>query len=192
MIELGLRLFIVNGVFRCHGIVVGDEVSQKLLPVVGRVVKRNRFQKRLGRFLYPFRAHVQRPGNFLAARFAAQLLSQTHGGLRHAMPCLGGVDGDADGAGLIGHRAQDTLAHPPRRIGAEFEPFAVLEPFSRPHQSDVAFLNKIQQTQSPPRKPFRLIDHESKISLNQIVLRLFQLATIDVQLSLNAVQAFSQ
>ena len=51
------------------------------------------------------------------------------------------VNGDADGAPLVGDSSRDALADPPRGISAELIAALVIEFINGAHQTDVAFLN---------------------------------------------------
>ena len=52
---------------------------------------------------------------------------------------------DADGARLVGDRAGDGLADPPRGVGRELVAAAVFELVHRLHQADVAFLDQVEE-----------------------------------------------
>ena len=55
---------------------------------------------------------------FLGRRLAAHLLQQLLGGVAELHQHVDHVDRNADRAGLIGNRAGDRLANPPRGVGA--------------------------------------------------------------------------
>ena len=55
---------------------------------------------------------------------------------------------DADGARLVGDRARDGLADPPRGVGRELVAAAVFELVHRLHQADVAFLDQVEELQA--------------------------------------------
>jgi hypothetical protein len=58
------------------------------------------------------------------------------------------VHRDADGARLVGDRAGDGLADPPRGVGRELVAAAVFELVHRLHQADVAFLDQVEELQA--------------------------------------------
>src|SRR3546814_18612635 len=58
---------------------------------------------------------------------------------------------DLDRARLVGDRAGDRLPDPPGRIGRELVAAAILELVDRLHQTDIAFLNEIQELQAAVR-----------------------------------------
>ncbi len=77
-----------------------------------------------------------------------QLLQERPRHVPNAAHGLDHVDRDANRAALIGHRAGDRLANPPRRVRAELEAAAVFELIDSPHQAGVAFLNQVQERQA--------------------------------------------
>src|SRR5262252_6532614 len=81
------------------------------------------------------------------------------------------VRGDADGARLIGDRAGDRLADPPRRIGRKLVAAAVFEFVDRLHQADVPLLDEIEELQ--PAAPVLLGDRndETEVGFDQFLLR---------------------
>ena len=58
------------------------------------------------------------------------------------------VDRDADGSALVGDGACDALADPPGGVGAELIAALVIEFIHGAHQSDVSFLNQVEEFQS--------------------------------------------
>ena len=62
-----------------------------------------------------------------------------------AIQRLDHVDRKTDRAAVVGDRPRDGLANPPRRVRRELEPAAELESIDRLHQTEVAFLDEIQE-----------------------------------------------
>ena len=58
------------------------------------------------------------------------------------------VHRNANRAGLIGNRAGNRLANPPRGVRAELEAAAILVLIDGSHQAGVAFLNQVQEAQA--------------------------------------------
>ena len=81
------------------------------------------------------------------------------------------VHGNADGARLIRDGARDRLPHPPRRISGELVTAAVFELLHRLHQSDIAFLNQIQELQPAIVVAFGDAHHQPEIRLDQFLAR---------------------
>jgi hypothetical protein len=88
--------------------------------------------------------------------------------------------GDADRARLVGDRASDRLADPPRRIGREFVAAAVLEFIDRLYQPDIAFLDQVEELQPTVGVFLGDRDHEAQIGLDHLLLgaRGFALAAL--------------
>ncbi len=80
---------------------------------------------------------------------------------------------NADGAGLVGDRARDGLANPPRGVRGELVAAAPLEFVDGFHQADVAFLNQVEELQSAVRVLLRDRYDQAKVRFDQFFLRLF-------------------
>ena len=61
---------------------------------------------------------------------------------------LNHMHGDADGSGLVGYGAGDSLAYPPCSVCAEFVALAVVELFHGADEADVALLDEVKQGHS--------------------------------------------
>ena len=68
----------------------------------------------------------------------------------HPVHALDHVHRDADGAGLVGDRAGDGLADPPRGVRRELEALGVVELLDRPHQAEVALLDQVEEQHAAP------------------------------------------
>jgi RNA polymerase primary sigma factor len=87
------------------------------------------------------------------------------------------VDGQADGARLVGYRAGDGLADPPGRVRGELEALAVVELLDRADQTGVAFLDQVEQRQTAPRVAAGHGDDQTEVGTDEDVLR--PLARVD-------------
>ena len=88
-------------------------------------------------------------GDFLRIRLAAKFLDEfgRHGSdLTHRVDH---VDRQTDRAALVGDRAGDRLANPPRGVGRELVAAGGLELVDRPHQAGIAFLDEVQEAEAP-------------------------------------------
>ena len=102
----------------------------------------------LGQFedhAHAFEGHFHAVGEFFGGGFAAQLLGELLLRAPELVDDLDHVDGDADGAGLVGDAAGDGLANPPRGVGGELVAAAVFEFLHALHEADVAFLNEVEE-----------------------------------------------
>src|SRR5688500_18739882 len=76
--------------------------------------------------------------------------------------------------GLIGQSARNTLSDPPCGIGTEFESLPVLISLGRLHQSDIAFLDQVEQGEASPRIMFGHVHDQSEIATDQFILGRFE------------------
>jgi len=128
------------------GPLVGDELAELgLLLVADRLLERDR---RLGGALDRvdlLRIDAGDVGDLLGGGLAAELGDQLALGAADLVQLLDHVHGDADGAGLVGQRAGDGLADPPRRVGGELEALAVVELLRGAHESERALLDQVEE-----------------------------------------------
>ena len=80
------------------------------------------------------------------------------------------VHRDADRAALVGERAADRVADPPRRVRREAVAARVVEALDRLHQADVALLDQVDERQPAAVVPARDRDHEAQVRLHELVL----------------------
>ena len=80
------------------------------------------------------------------------------------------VHRDADRARLVGDRAGDRLADPPRGVRRELEALGVVELVDRPHQAEVALLDQVEQLHAPARVALGDADDEAQVGLGQLAL----------------------
>ena len=70
---------------------------------------------------------------------------------------------EAEGAALVGDGPGDGLAYPPGGVGRELEAPVRLELLRRLHQTEVAFLDQIEEGQAPPGIPLCHRDDEAEV-----------------------------
>ena len=95
---------------------------------------------------------------------------------------------DTDRPCLVRNRARNRLADPPRRIRRELVPAPILELVHRLHQADVAFLNQVEELQTAVGVLLRNRNHETKVRLDQLPLRLLGVHVALDHLALRALQ----
>ena len=86
------------------------------------------------------------------------------------------MDRDPDRPRVVGDRAGDGLADPPRRVRRELEAAAVLEAVDRLHEPDVALLDQIEQAQVASQITLGHRDDEAEVRLHQLLLGLAHVA----------------
>ena len=77
---------------------------------------------------------------------------------------------DANGARLIRDGARDSLPHPPGGVSGKFVAAPVIEFVHRFHQSDVAFLDQVQELQPAIGVALSYGDHQTQVRLDQLLL----------------------
>ncbi len=80
------------------------------------------------------------------------------------------VHGDAHGAALVGERAADGVADPPRRVRREAVAARVVEALDRLHQADVALLDQVDERQPAAVVAARDAHDEAQVRLHELVL----------------------
>ena len=116
------------------------------------------------------RGDVHLLGELLRRGLAAQVLEQLALDAAELVDDLDHVHRDADGAGLVGHRAGDGLADPPRRVGRELVALGVVELLDRTDQAEVALLDEVQERHAAAGVALGQRHDEAQVRLEQVVL----------------------
>ena len=103
----------------------------------------------------------------LAAALGAQLALRA----QDLVQLLDDVDRHADRAALVGERARDRLADPPRRVGRELEALAVVELLGGADEADRALLDQVEEGQALVAVALRDRDDEAQVRLDHLLLR---------------------
>ena len=117
--------------------------------------------------------NVHALGNLFAGRLATELLDELAAGADELVNRLDHVHGDANGARLVGDSAGNGLADPPGRVGGELVAAAPLEFVHGLHQTDVAFLNQVEELKAAVGVFLGDGNDQAKIGLDQFFLGLF-------------------
>ena len=96
-----------------------------------------------------FKADAGSSGGFLCCRLSAHFVQEALCRIPQSAQNIDHVDRNADRSRLVGNRPRDRLANPPGGVGRELEAAAVLVFVDRPHQARIAFLNQIQEAETP-------------------------------------------
>src|SRR5215470_17034802 len=120
--------------------------------------------------------HGELFGKLLRRWFAADLMQHLPRGAHDLVDGLDHVDGDADGAGLVRSRAGNGLPDPPCRVGRKFVAAPVLELVDCLHQTDVAFLDQVEELQAAVDIFLGDGDDQAEIGLDHFLLGLVGLA----------------
>ena len=78
------------------------------------------------------------------------------------------MDWDADGATLVCDCACYSLADPPRGISTEFMTAAIVEFFSGPDETDITFLDQIEEWNPAPHVFLCDANYQTRIGRNKV------------------------
>ena len=135
-----------------------------------RRVERERVERDAQDLADPVGRHAAPLGQLVERRLAFELLVHLALHAQHPVHALDHVHRDADGAGLVGDRAGDRLANPPRRVGRELEALGVVELVDRPHQAEVALLDEVEEQHAATAVALGDADDEAQVGLDQFAL----------------------
>src|SRR5688572_65516 len=132
-----------------HGRLVLDEVAEvRVVVVADRRLHGDRLLGDLQDLADLLLGHLHALGEGRRVGLLPGLLQDLAADAVHLVDGLDHVHRDADGARLVGDRARDGLADPPRGVGRELVAAAVFELVDRLHQADVAFLDQVEELQA--------------------------------------------
>jgi uncharacterized membrane protein len=157
---------------RRDAVLVDDEVAQvRLFLLADGRFERDRLLRHAQNFAHFGDRQLQPLGQLFVGRLAPEFLHHLPRGPDQLVDGLDHVHRDADGARLIGDRPRDRLPHPPGGVGGELIAAPVLELIHRLHQTDVAFLDQIQELQAAVGISLGDADHQAQIGFDQFPLR---------------------
>lgn len=107
----------------------------------------------------------------LKSRGTTEFLAQVVNGGAKLIYVFTHVHGNANGSRPIGQRPHYRLANPPHGVGAEPIAFAVIESLYGAHQTNVAFLNEVQQREALIEIALCDADHQPEVRLDHAPLR---------------------
>src|SRR5690349_3800829 len=107
--------------------------------------------------------HLESRCELVGARLTPEFRKQRIPGPRHLVERFHHVDRKSDGSTVIGDGAADALPNPPRGVGRELQPTAILEPVDSLHEADVSLLNEIEERQTSPEVSLRDRDDKPQV-----------------------------
>ncbi len=116
--------------------------------------------------------HIHLLGDLFRGWFAAELLQQLSRDADQLVDRLNHVDRDADRAGLVRDCAGDRLADPPCRVCGELEAFAVVVFFNSLDETEVSFLDQVEEQHAAADIALRDGDNQTKVGLREPLLGL--------------------
>ena len=184
VVELFLQQGEGHGVCGNDGLGVLDEVTELGVAVLTeRRVQRNRLATILLNLHDLLGGHVEFLRQFLGGRFATQVLEHLALDTRKLVNDLDHVHRDADRTRLVRHRAGDRLTNPPGGVGRELVALRIIELFDGADEAQVALLDQVQELHTAPGVALGQRHNESKVRLEQVVLRLLTVLSEEVQLA---------
>ena len=179
--ELFLQQGEGHGVCGNDGLGVLDEVTELGVAVLTeRRVQRNRLATILLNLHDLLGGHVEFLRQFLGGRFTTQVLEHLALDTRKLVDDLDHVHRDADRTRLVRHRAGDRLTNPPGGVGRELVALRIIELFDGADEAQVALLDQVQELHTAPGVALGQRHNESKVRLEQVVLRLLTVLSEEV------------
>ena len=117
--------------------------------------------------------------NLFTRRFASQFLHQRSRSANQLVDRFDHVHRNANRARLIRDGARDRLSNPPRRVSRKLVAASPFKLVDRLHQTDVAFLNQIQELQTTIRVLLGNRNDQAKIGFDQFAFGLARLLLAD-------------
>ena len=155
-----------------RGVLVGEEVAElRLLLVADRLLERDRRLRGAHDLLDLVEREVDVPRDLERQRLAAELAAQLALGADDLVQLLDDVDGHPDRAPLVGERAGDRLADPPRRVRRELVALAPVELLGGADEADRPLLDQIEERQPLVAVALRDRDDEAEVRLDHLLLR---------------------
>src|SRR5438876_633876 len=175
-LDLLLEELVARGVARGEGLVVGDEVPEvAVLFLADRRLERDRFLRDLHDLADLVRGDEHSLGDLHGGRHATELLEQTARDADELVDGLDHVDRDADRPSLVRDRAGDRLANPPGRVRRELVSLPVVELLDRADESDVPFLDQVEEAHATSDVFLGDRHDETEVCLGQVVPRVVAL-----------------
>src|SRR5262245_14293447 len=110
-------------------------------------------------------------GDLLGQRLAAQPLDELALDVDDLVQLLDHVHGDPDRPRLVGDRARDRLADPPRRVRRKLESASVVELLDGPDEPQRPLLDQVEEGEAAPEVPLRDGHDQAEVRLDHVLLR---------------------
>jgi hypothetical protein len=161
--------------WRSHGLVF-DEIAQvSVFLFADRSLEGNRRLRDLASPAHFFDAHVHPLGQLLRSGLAAKLLHKSAEAPSELVDDLDHVNGNTDGARLVGDGACDGLANPPGGVRGELVAAAPVELVGAFHEPEIAFLDQVEKLQAMMGVFLGDGDDQAKVGFGQFFFCLLRL-----------------
>src|SRR5579885_2450524 len=150
-----------------------DDVAERVFLFLGewRVEREDLFGPDQ-QFVHALRRHSQALADNLRRWLPSQFLVKLARHAFHAHHLFHDIDGQANDARPLQNGAGDALLNPPGRVGGETKAFAVIELGHSANQADIPLADQVFERESLAHVFFRNTDHQSQVSLDQLVARI--------------------
>src|SRR4029079_14171429 len=153
-------------------LVVGNEVAERgVLLLADRLLQRDGHLRHPQDLAHLLDGHLELLGNLLGPGLAAEALDELALDVHDFVELLDHVHRDPDRARLVGDRAGDGLADPPRRIGRELEALAVVELLDGADEAERSLLDEVEEGQPTAEIALCDGDDEAQVRLDHVLFR---------------------
>ena len=146
-------------------------------------MQRNRFATVLLDLDDLLRCHIQFLRQFFRSGFTAKILKHLTLNARELIDDFNHVDRDANGSRLVRHSTRNCLANPPRSVGRELVALRVVELLNCANQTQVSFLNQVQELHTASGVTLRKRNYKTQVGLEEVVLCLLTILSQNMQLT---------
>src|SRR4051812_40660995 len=151
-----------------HGFVFDEIAKKRVAFLAHRCLEGDRMPGDVQDLTYLVIGDVHGAGNLELSRLSLEDLLQPVPRFLHPIYGLADMNREPNRSALIGNSAGDCLPNPPGGIGGEFEPALVVKLVGRLHETDIAFLDEIEEGETATDVLLCNRDDESKICANEM------------------------
>ena len=155
------------------GLRVLDQVAVERLAVADGRLERDRILDEVDQLLDALLGEARLLGELCNGRVTVHLLGERAARAHDASHLLRDVDRQADRAALVGERAGDRLADPPRRVRRKLEAHPVVEFLDCADKPQVALLDQVQERDAGLRVIPCDRHDQAQVAFDQLPLRGF-------------------
>src|SRR5436190_14175237 len=153
------------------GLILDEITHLRFTRLANGSFQRDRLLNQVQRFAHLVRGGVHAFGDFFSRWFAAHFNDQLTRYLFDLIDHFDHVDRNADGPRLVGDCSGDRLANPPGCVGRKLVTTAPVKFLDALHQTEVSFLNQIEELQTAVLVLLGNRDDQAQVSLGQLMFR---------------------
>mmetsp|Transcript_25514 Transcript_25514/g.75168 ORF Transcript_25514/g.75168 Transcript_25514/m.75168 type:complete len:252 (-) Transcript_25514:302-1057(-) len=185
LLQIGLKQALIDAplgsILVPHGSARIDRIQHQLLALVSHILRivlilgcleADGTSRQSEHLVVLVRTHPQLLGDLVVGGAASQFLLEGLTDAADAVEQIVDVDGEADGAGVIGDGTEDSLLDPPRSVRGELESLLRIKLLGRPRQPDATLLDQISDVHADVPIPLGDAHYQSHVALDHASLRL--------------------